>query len=129
MSLLRLFWSLAAVAAITAYAIGADHAATGAPPSAAKLAALAGCPDPAPLHATGAYEALGCKESGYDVVVVTFEDNAQRDRWFDEQRTTIFMAQMQGLPAAVVAGDRWGILTDDVDRATELKAVANGWWV
>ncbi|WP_433222284.1 hypothetical protein ACQP00_23045 [Dactylosporangium sp. CS-047395] len=129
MPLQRLLWSLVAIAAITAYAIGADHASTGAPPSATRLATLAGCPDPVPVRVTGAYEALGCKESGYDVVVVTFETNTQRDHWFDEQRPLMFMAQMQGLSGALVAGDRWGILTDDVERATELKAVANGWWV
>ncbi|MFG2045101.1 hypothetical protein [Dactylosporangium sp. NPDC048998] len=121
---------LVAVAVIAANGIAAsrDSAAADAP-SAAALAAFLGCSAAQPRPYSGARETVACKEGGFDVTVMTFDDNAQRDAWVNDERVIVVSSGFAGIPAALVAGDRWAVETGDVPAAERLHAVAGGWRV
>ncbi|MGI5177213.1 hypothetical protein ACQEVZ_12850 [Dactylosporangium sp. CA-152071] len=130
MSFQRYLWTLVAVAVIAAYGIASGRESDAADaPSATALAAFLGCPPAEPKHATGTRETVACEEGGFDVTVVTFDDNAQRDAWVESERLTVIASGFAGLPAALVAGDRWAVTTGDVPAADRLHAVAGGWRV
>lgn len=127
-SLQRLLWMLVAVAVIAANGIGQDSAAADGP-SAAALAAFLGCSAIKPRPDSAARETVACKEGGFDVTVMTFDDNAQRDAWVNDQKIVVVSSGFAGIPAALVAGDRWAVETGDVPAADRLHAVAGGWRV
>ncbi|MEV6926052.1 hypothetical protein AB0M46_16365 [Dactylosporangium sp. NPDC051485] len=130
MSLQRLLWMLVAVAVITANSIAAnrDSAAADAP-SAAALAAFFGCSAAKPRPYSGARETVACKEDGFDVTVMTFNDNTQRDAWVNSEKLVVASAGFMGVSAALISGDRWAVATGDVPTAERLHAVAGGWRV
>jgi hypothetical protein len=121
---------LVAVAVIAAYGIGVgrDSAAADAP-SAAALAAFLGCTATEPKHYSGVRETVACNEGGFDVEVMTFDDNTQRDAWVESERVLVVVSGFAGVSAALVAGDRWAVKTSDVHAAERLHAVAGGWRV
>ncbi|HTJ37598.1 MAG TPA: hypothetical protein VL738_30575 [Dactylosporangium sp.] len=130
MSLQRLLWMLVAVAVIAANGIGVSRDSAGADaPSAAALAAFFGCSTAKPRPYSGARETVACKEGGFDVRVMTFDDNAQRDAWVNDEKVVVVSSGFAGVPAALVAGDRWAVETGDVPAAERLHAVAGGWRV
>ena len=126
----RFLWTLVAVAVIAAHGIASGRESDAADlPSAATLAAFLGCPPTEPKHASGTREKIACEEGGFDVTVVTFDDDAQRDAWVESERLTVISDGFVGLPSALVSGDHWAVRTSDVAAADRLHSVAGGWRV
>jgi hypothetical protein len=93
----------------------------------AQIGAAIGCAsvDKVPSE-LGARETGACPLEGHHrVTIVTFDGGRQREEWLSSNRTQ----RPAALGAqAVVTGDGWAAVTDDLAAATRLSLKAHGWW-
>lgn len=102
-----------------------------AAPSAADVAAMAGCGGvDRRTSGAGVRETVRCGTGGgHTVTVVSFEDNDRRDAWVDVVRKEVVVGGMLGRSEALIAGDLWAVRTDDGAAADRMLTAAHGWRV
>jgi hypothetical protein len=97
------------------------------PLTAAQVAAAIGCATVDTMHTDpDARETTVCQLDGHHrVTIVTFDDRRQRDGWM--MRTHSELAMSRDVRALVI-GDGWALVTDDLAAARRMAVKVHAWW-
>ncbi|WP_433616643.1 hypothetical protein ACQP2P_15370 [Dactylosporangium sp. CA-139114] len=95
--------------------------------TAAQIGSAVGCATVDKLpNDRGALETAACPlPAHHRATIVTFDGGRQRDEWLQAKQTEWTVSSGA---AAVVKGDGWAVLTDDLAAADRLAAKTGGWW-